>query len=194
MPILSHLHLGTWQDGWPFSFWFAWVLGAVAAEAYVGVTKLPDWCSRYRYAFLFAAVSILFDWHHVSGPILSSELFADTAASKVLKPLFGVATIFSSPLFALASFVWINAWMKVEMQGDFQGWWVKPLARVGLMSYSLYLVHTPLLRLLENVLPLEFSVGDVLLRFALFVPACLGFAALFFVLVEKRFLMPPGKG
>ncbi len=188
------LLLGKWMDGWPFSFWFAWVLGAVAAESYAGVLQLPDWCSRYRVAFVCAALSILFDWNHVSGPLLQSDWLRSSAASKVLNPAFGLATMLSSPLFALASFVLINAWVKVELQGQFQAWWVAPIARVGLMSYSLYLVHTPLLRLAENLLPLEFTPFDVLLRFVLFVPLCLGFAALFFILIERRFLVPPGKG
>lgn len=189
----ERFQLGNWQTGWPFSFWFAWVLGAVAAEAYAGVTKLPDWCSRYRAAALFAILGLVTDWNHVSGPVIGALVPEGTAAGKLLRQAFGAATNFSDPFFALASFVLINAWMKVEMEGRFTGWWVKPLARVGLMSYSLYLVHTPLLRLAENVLPLGFTWGDVLLRFALFVPYCLVCAALFFAAVERPFLLPPGK-
>ena len=40
---------GTWAF-WPFGFWMIWLLGAVAAEAYTGVIRLPAWCYSRRLA------------------------------------------------------------------------------------------------------------------------------------------------
>lgn len=65
------------------------------------------------------------------------------------------------------------------------------LARVGLISYSLYMVHYPLIQLLDLLLGLPNSPGGMVLRMLLFVPASLGVALAFFVLVERRFLNTP---
>ena len=47
--------IGSWTM-WVFGWWFLWVLGAVAAEAHVGVVRLPEWCYSWRVAVAAAAV------------------------------------------------------------------------------------------------------------------------------------------
>src|SRR5262249_26567848 len=67
-------------------------------------------------------------------------------------------------------------------------WFTNVLGGIGVMSYSLYLIHVPLLRLLVSWLPAGTSLDFWLLRLVVIVPACLGVAGLFFLLVERRFL------
>ena len=50
-------------DSWPFAYWFSWVLGAVAAEAYVGAIALPRWCCRYGTAVALRALGLLVNEH-----------------------------------------------------------------------------------------------------------------------------------
>jgi peptidoglycan/LPS O-acetylase OafA/YrhL len=57
------------------------------------------------------------------------------------------------------------------------------------MSYSLYLIHVPLLQLLLSWLPAGTGLDTWLLRLVVIVPVCLGVAALFFFFVERHFLM-----
>jgi peptidoglycan/LPS O-acetylase OafA/YrhL len=66
----------------------------------------------------------------------------------------------------------------------------RSLAAVGLISYSLYLVHAPLIDFLEHAIWKSTNDGlaSILLRYAVNVPASLAVALAFFLLVERRFL------
>jgi peptidoglycan/LPS O-acetylase OafA/YrhL len=76
--------------------------------------------------------------------------------------------------------------------GAILGW--KPLAKVGTFSYSLYLIHAPLLQLiyLRGIAPLHlsrlFSLGMLV---ALGIPLIVGSAYLFFLVCERPFLNLP---
>lgn len=64
----------------------------------------------------------------------------------------------------------------------------RPLVALGERSYSLYLVHAPILALVAALfigLPAQLAYPLV---FVIGVPACIGAAVLFFALVERRFL------
>ena len=50
-------------------------------------------------------------------------------------------------------FVLLNRWVRLETQGRFRGRLAGCLAGLGVMSYSLYLTHVPLLRLLVSLIP-----------------------------------------
>src|SRR5205807_5256258 len=65
------------------------------------------------------------------------------------------------------------------------------LSRIGVMSYSLYLVHLPILRVGEEVfrqLHIGWTVIGTLARYVFMVPLCIVLAYCFFRLVERRFL------
>jgi peptidoglycan/LPS O-acetylase OafA/YrhL len=96
---------------------------------------------------------------------------------------------FSDLAFSAAAFVVLNRWVRRESAGHFRGSFVAVLAGLGVMSYSLYLIHEPLVRLLVNEIPSGTSLESWLLRLVVIVPACLGVAALFFLLIERRFLV-----
>jgi peptidoglycan/LPS O-acetylase OafA/YrhL len=182
--------LGNWADGWAFSYWFAWVIGAVAAEAYTGALVLPRWCYQYRSLWALVATWLLLDWRVLHRVLESSWLAALLGGDRLPRALYPLELL-AEPVFALACFVLINCWVRAEGQGQFQGWPARRLAALGLMSYSLYLTHTPVLRLGENLLDLDDSLGSVVIRYAVLVPVCLAFAVVFFLVIERRFLNPP---
>lgn len=177
------LVLGRWLQ-WPFGWWFSWVLGAVAAEAYAGALRLPRWCFRYGSALAFALLGLAAN-RSLAGTISRLTGLPDLA------PWFHALAGLSELFFAAAAFVLLNRWVQAEGEGRFGGRVVRVLAALGVMSYSLYLTHGPLIHLLEHTIPFGEGWGATALRFVVMVPACIGFAALFFWLVERRFLRPP---
>ena len=68
----------------------------------------------------------------------------------------------------------------------------RPLAAVGVMSYSLYLVHQPIVQALCFLLRRTGSPRVVFVEVLLLVPAILGVAWLLFVTVERRTLRSSG--
>lgn len=73
--------------------------------------------------------------------------------------------------------------------GAILGW--KPLAKVGTFSYSLYLIHAPLLQVIYQYLvaPLHLSVlASLSVLIALGMPLIVGSAYLFFLVCERPFL------
>lgn len=172
------LALGRWLK-WPFGLWLSWVLGAWAAEAYAGAAPLPGWCTRRRSALLLAGIGLT-----TSHPALESLAAHAPNVEPVLRLLSGVSDL----AFAAAAFVVLNRWVRAESAGGFRGPFARGLGALGVMSYSLYLTHMPLLRLLLLYLPAGTSLADWLARLAVVFPACLGCAAAFFWLVERHFL------
>jgi peptidoglycan/LPS O-acetylase OafA/YrhL len=70
----------------------------------------------------------------------------------------------------------------------------KPLAQVGLCSYSLYLIHAPLLQVAWQymVLPLRLGpLGSFLMLVGIGGPAIVGLSCVFFRLLEQPFLQAP---
>src|SRR5207248_9186648 len=71
------------------------------------------------------------------------------------------------------------------------GW--RPLVALGTMSYSLYLVHQPIIQLLALWLQVrrpDLSPTAVFLALILFIPVILLLAWMLFVLVERRTMGP----
>ncbi len=186
--------LGDWAPAlmhWPMGYWFSWVLGAVAAEAYAGAIGLPSWCSQRSVALIFLVLSIVTNLAFLNRLIGPRCLPHSPELSETLKLVAHCVQWSSGPLFAVACFVLLNRWIARERAGQFQGWWVQPLAAVGLISYSLYLTHEPLLNLGEALLGLDRSVTSAGIRFAVYVPTCLAFAVFFYWAVERHFLHRP---
>jgi peptidoglycan/LPS O-acetylase OafA/YrhL len=178
------LALGRWLQ-WPFGFWLAWVLGAVAAEGYVGLARLPGWCFSYRSALLAVLVGFAF------API---NIWRDRVIVAFLPDVrvFADALTGLSPLaFALSAFVLLNRWVREEQGKAFRDPISRILGWVGVMSYSLYLTHSPSLVLLETILPFGDTLGATVARYAVYPGACIALAAGFFWLVERHFLTRP---
>jgi peptidoglycan/LPS O-acetylase OafA/YrhL len=173
----------TWGE-FPFRWWLAWILGAVAAEAYVGLYRLPAWCYDRRLgAVLF--VLALFTCETMVQFVSATRAFKATPILGDNASLVWMITPVSDLALPLAVFVLVNQWVTREAGGGFRSRWIQPLALVGLISYSLYLFHVPLIAVLEAVFPFGESLGGVALRFLVFGPICIVAAGLIFLAAER---------
>ena len=122
---------------------FEWVLGLVAAEVWVGNLVMPRWTSwtrRAPAAIVPLGAAIWLRYHsmgHIS--IGSRNVFVSDA---LVTAVFGIgyAIVLNAMLDAEARVVARRAGRTV----------LTTLARVGLFSYSLYLLHPPLLELVDR--------------------------------------------
>jgi peptidoglycan/LPS O-acetylase OafA/YrhL len=183
---------GTWAF-WPFGFWMIWLLGAVAAEAYTGVIRLPAWCYSRRLAWGCAGLSV----------VLYPPLFSFLGANSLLSRLGGpdniaiqIVTLFwpvfrmGDHAFAIASFITLNRWVRSEREVRFPDRMLRPFAKVGIFSYSLYLTHLPVILAMNPLiaqLHLGWGVFPVFIRYLFYLPVCMAVAIGFFRLVESRF-------
>lgn len=160
----------TWLGIGP-SRWFEWALGAYAVEAHRGHVTLPRWATQ-PLAFVL---------------LLALAIFVTPAAGTWTVPAWVV--VIRDPLFGLAFFVLVNALCRADLArwGTAIAPWAKGAAALGVVSYSVYLVHTPLI-VLATRLAVRDGVDDLLtLTVMRFGVALLG-GLLFFKLVESRFL------
>jgi len=145
--------------------WTQWCFGMVAVEAYYGLIKLPSWC---YWGWLI--------------PVWSGAAFASAIyCPRVTPSLWGAA--FFTLLNCCVRSEGLSRWPKLRV--------VSWLSRVGIFSYSLYLVHNPVRGVAKQLLG---SVADTLdPRLYILVSAfmaILGYYAgkIFFNVVERRFL------
>jgi peptidoglycan/LPS O-acetylase OafA/YrhL len=104
------------------AYWIAWTLGAVAAEAHLGVLKLPRWCSSFL-LFVVVAGAAAF----LSGPL-------------------------QALLVTLSFFFLVQATIELERKTKLEAAWSVPLVRLGRFSYSVYLVHDVVFVVAKRVL------------------------------------------
>jgi peptidoglycan/LPS O-acetylase OafA/YrhL len=182
------------------ALWAQWALGMVAVEAYFGTIKLPRWCSYWWMAVVWFALGIMFyssqlGWHLPAA--LQNAVIEKL--EKICSRSWQLAALFRG----LAFFTLINYCVTREKEGR----WLKnlvasQLTNIGIFSYSLYLVHYPLIRALTTVekqlrgnLGIT-SVGPLYygaVYITLAALAVLSGKALFF-LVERRCLPSPTRG
>ncbi|MFO0697483.1 MAG: acyltransferase [Polyangiales bacterium] len=159
---IEWLHLGP-------SRWFEWTLGALAVEAHHGLVRLPAWL-RWRSTFALAlAFAFLCDPPELwAGRWTGLPLLADLA-------------------FGLAFFVLVHRWVfaEPELEGRHHPM-ARLFGRLGVESYSVYLVHQPLL-FVGKRLSMAFGASLVGILVARFV-AGVGGGLVFHRLVERRFL------
>lgn len=146
--------------------WIQWSLGLLAAEAYVGIIRVPR---------IFST-----GW---TVPLWAGAAYGSACFRLPLTPL----------LWGLVFFTALNACVAAETQGRwssdrFTTW----LGGVGIFSYSLYLVHNPV-RMVVNQLfsHIPAPSGGLLFLGLAGVIAAAGFGVslAFFALVERRFLV-----
>jgi peptidoglycan/LPS O-acetylase OafA/YrhL len=173
---------------WPFAWWILWALGALAAEAYTGAVRLPAWCYNIWVAAAMAIVSL---------PIHARTLgrytefwLSDVGASGWIRAGLNSVEELSEPLFSVACFIVLNRWCRLEQQGKLTSPWFVRLAALGAMTYSIYLVHQPVVAFLEVYLPLgpNYGILATAVRTVVYVPICLAVAWVFFMAIERHFL------
>jgi len=143
-----------------------WCLGMVAVESYCGIIRLPNWCSD--------------PW---MVPVWGISAILGGATVPALTPFLWGMTFFTL-LNACVCREKTNLWKR----GVFKAW----LARVGLFSYSLYLVHNPARYLVKRLLgPLAETSNSIIYLLNASLMALVGYYSgkLFFKLVEERFLL-----
>jgi peptidoglycan/LPS O-acetylase OafA/YrhL len=116
------------------SRWFEWVLGAAAAELAFGHLAPRRIYTSVTLALSAMGVALACQWCHAGW-------------------------VFTDPFWGIAFFILVNRTVGVERAGRLvTRRWAKLLASIGVFSYSLYLVHEPLLHVLRAVL-LKFAGG-----------------------------------
>jgi peptidoglycan/LPS O-acetylase OafA/YrhL len=195
------LRLGSWHL-WPFAFWLMWILGALAAEAHHGRVHLPRWCSCWRWGAGLATSYLLVSepfwraWAGVSSP-LGWLIEQGTIPADWERPLGAALQAASSLAVSLAFFVLLHRLVGQERQhGPSRSSAARWLAHVGWFSYSLYLTHVLVIAVAETTLGWHSmpKLRYLAWRMVLYPPLCLGFAWLFFKLVEERFLHAAAPG
>lgn len=158
------------------SRWFEWCLGAVAVEACVGRIVLPRWCRDMKAACLFAGIAIACSYHPLGWIV--REAFWGTA------------------FFITVNFA-VSREKSLKQCGN--GVWkpnliVNSLATLGVFSYSLYLLHGPILhvsKLLGYNMGLG-GVGQFALRLGV-MAGCIPLAYVFYRIFEKPFINQLGR-
>lgn len=151
--------------------WIQWCLGMVAVEAFVGLRPLPAWCRAPWLVLGWAAAALVAE--HVAPPLVV-------------------------PLWGMTFFTLVNYCVALEASGCWpERRIVAWLSRVGVFSYSLYLVHHPVQVVTEAALRRAWPVAATdrsalgyLAMSAALVVASYYAARLFFALVERHFLKP----
>lgn len=151
---------------------FEWVLGLVAAEAFFGHVALPKVFQRLEVgvAFLVAAA--------VCG--LTSLGTIAVGTHRIV-----LTEIVYHPLAGIAFFIVLNWAIRREeslLAGRTRNG-VRLFAWMGLFSYSIYLLHPAIMRLVGEYIP-----GRGVVRRAILWAAVIGGSWLFFKLVERHFI------
>lgn len=196
----------TWRMGpitlgnfgvWPFLYWFAWVLGSVAAEAYYGRLRLPPWCSRWWVMVFFFAVSTVdhpFIWPHLTNHPSASSSVLDLlgVTAKGLSIAIGwIETTLLAVASALPWFVAVNLLVAREStSGRSSRRPLRALAWLGMISYSLYLTHVYTIQVVEKLTDGRYktNASRVAMRYPTMVIAMILVGWVFFRVVERRFL------
>ncbi|HZH32617.1 MAG TPA: acyltransferase, partial [Pyrinomonadaceae bacterium] len=145
--------------------WIQWCLGLLAVEAYYGLVKLPRWCYWGWLIPVWMAAAVLSEHH-----------------APRMEPI----------LWGMSFFTLLNFCVRLERDGRWPdrllfAW----LSKVGVFSYSLYLVHNPVRGMVKHALgPLAVTNTHGRFWFTVIVLCVAGYYAgkIFFFLVERRFL------
>ena len=150
---------------------FEWVLGLVIAEAYAGRVRLPRFCSSLPLALTVIALTGYFSLHP-AGWIDWNHRFAVSII--LAEPMFGVGFAMLLGWFLHNEERLLDSWMATGLRS---------LAKVGLFSYSMYLLHPAILRVMAYLLP-----GTGPLRRLVFWSAVVVLSWIFYLLVERHFI------
>lgn len=150
--------------------WLEWALGALAVEAHLGLVQLPRWARNGAAGACLLALAIGLD----AGTQAEFAVFA------------GLFAVIGDACFGLAFFVLVNTLCAIEREGRLPRWAaLRSLSMVGVFSYSIYLVHDPLMAGVKRFLVSSESVSLVVAARLL---AAIGGGYVFHILVERRFL------
>lgn len=156
--------------------WFIWALGALSVEAAVGVIKLPAWC--YRMSAAAVALGCAMALAQIL-PTLDQAGWAHDIGWIAMHPAWG-----------MGFFIFVNYAVAAEQRWRLNSSpvprLIPSLAWVGLMSYSLYLIHS---FVLMHWYWFGFTRLHILtISLLIMVPASVAFSWVFFRVCERPFM------
>lgn len=156
--------------------WFIWALGALSVEAALGVIKLPAWCSKLSLAGLVLGFTMLVAQLL---PLTDQQGWAHELGWLVMHPGWGVG------FFILVNYA-VAAEQRWRLKSSPGPRLVPMLASVGLISYSLYLIHSFVLMHWYWFGFTQLHIRTITLL--ILTPVSVAFAWLFFRLFERPFM------
>jgi peptidoglycan/LPS O-acetylase OafA/YrhL len=181
----SFCGLGSWF-AWPFTYWMHWALGALAVEACFGVCRLPQWCRSRNLAIIVFSLGVV--TNQLTFKFLSQTTPGRQIALDWQAPSFAFMSHVGELLFGVAFFVFLNHALLRDSKGSESSVISRQLAGIGKISYSVYLIHLPVIQLVEKYFPLSHSAQDWPIRMAMCVGGSLLAGMVFYFCVERWFL------
>lgn len=178
---------GSWYH-WPLAYCFHWALGARAVELCSRSRPLPRfWSSTGTFLVLFS-IAVLCS-PHLHDLLLSTRQLAGVMSALLEYRVVGFLRTLSELVFALAFFVLVLRVNRRQALATEPGIVNRSVQRVGRISYSVYLIHVPIILSLDPRLPLDPNYWPHWpLRYAVLVPTVLLAGWAFHILFEKPFL------
>jgi peptidoglycan/LPS O-acetylase OafA/YrhL len=176
--------LGYWT-GWPFGWWFLWVLGALAAECYVGLVRPPRWVTSWWLITTVTAITAVTHWRTLGR---YTKFWLDDSTAAWVRTALDSLVQLSEPLFAVACFALLLRLISREREGGLKSFGSRLMAGLGVFSYSLYLTHVPTIEVLNAIFGMPDSLAGTAFRLLVYVPACVMVGAGFFIAFERPFL------
>ena len=156
--------------------WFIWALGALSVEAALGLIKLPRWCFKLPAAGValgcaMALAQLL--------PLVDQTGWVHDLGWLIMHPAWGVG------FFILVNYA-VEAEQRWRVKSSTVPRLIPPLASVGLMSYSLYLIHS---FVLMHWYWFGFTRLHILtISLLIMTPLSVAFAWVFFRVFERPFM------
>lgn len=148
------------------ALWFQWTLGAISVEAFLGLITLPRWASS---GFSIAGWGVLAYLNH----------------------FYVEAWIVGNCVWAMLFFTIVNFCIRREQIKPSDSLVYHWFARVGIWSYSLYLIHIPVQAVVRYLLRLkgaELGAGAYIALSLFLIVVSLAAGKAFFYLIERRFI------
>jgi peptidoglycan/LPS O-acetylase OafA/YrhL len=181
----SYHAFGSWSL-WPFSFWMHWAFGALAVEAYFGVCRLPQWCQSRNLAIIVLSLGMV--TNQLTFKFLSQTTPGRQIALDWQAPSFAFMSHVGELLFGVAFFIFLNHALLRDLRGNGTSFISRLVAGIGKISYSVYLVHLPVIHLVEKYFPLSHSAQHWPIRMAMCLGGSLLAGTAFYLGVERWFL------
>jgi peptidoglycan/LPS O-acetylase OafA/YrhL len=180
------ISLGAWGL-WPFSFWMHWMLGAVAVDVYFGNRKLPAWTSSLCTFFGLLLVGMLAN--NVTVSLLKDSQIGTGIIELIDSRLLTASHHLGELLMAIGFFCLLRFVISREGTLFTENVIARFIRFIGRISYSVYLVHIPIIYVLSENLNFGSSGVDWFLRTAIFSTISIIGGWVFYQTVESRFLV-----
>lgn len=180
----GRFQLGKWYL-WPFMFWLHWALGAVAVDASSGNITLPRWTRSLTAGFLLMIVAVVIN--KIFLQVLQNAgyaIFISEIDSPGMKSVYRLGELFAAGSF----FCFMNWIVKAENTIITSNPVSGLIASLGRISYSVYLVHVPVIYTIEPYDNFQSTGIQWLLRIALYWSLSILCGIAFYSTVERWFL------